>query len=167
MKTPGNHDNSFSRQSIAIILLFTAVLLIVSLLPWLHAMAAKLHLAAPPGHIAWQTSLAQAKRQSAITGRPVLVDFQASWCPPCQMMDREVWTDQGVAKLVAAHFIPVKENMDAAMGKAAATKLGVETLPTILVLNGQGEIINAAQTMGRQQTRKFLTNSLNHIPANR
>ena len=75
-------------------------------------------------------------------------------------MDREVWTDRAVAKVVRQKFIPIRENIDSVGGKMAAKKLGVDVLPTILVINTQGQIIKVAQSMDRRQTMQFLAEAL-------
>jgi len=40
--------------------------------------------------------LAQAKREN----RPIVLDFEASWCVPCQRMDRETFPDPTVSRLL-------------------------------------------------------------------
>ncbi len=162
MKRPRNHYNHFPRQSLVIMALFAATLLIVSLLPWLDSIAAKWGFVAAPGHIAWQTDLRAGQAESRKTGRLLLVDFQASWCPPCRLMDRTVWTDRSVAQIIHRHFIAVREDIDSPEGKTDARHFHVQVLPTILVLNSHGMIVNVAQSMGARQTRRFLTQSITH-----
>ena len=162
MKRPRNHYNHFPRQSLVIMALFAATLLIVSLLPWFDSVAAKWGLVAAPGHIAWQTDLRSAQAESRKTGRLLLVDFQASWCPPCRLMDRTVWTDRSVAQIIHRHFIAVREDIDSPEGKTDARQFHVQVLPTILVLNSHGMIVNVAQSMGARQTGQFLTQSITH-----
>ncbi len=160
MKIARPRYNNFPLQSMVIIALFTGTLVLVALWPWFTAVAAKWGIAATPGHITWHHGLSRGKRESKTTGRLLLVDFWASWCPPCRLMDRTVWTDRTVAHVVKHHFIAVREDMDSSAGKADARKLGVQVLPTILVLNAHGLILNVAQGMGLRQTRRFLTQAM-------
>lgn len=67
---------------------------------------------------------------------PVLVDFSATWCGPCQklapLIDELAADYEGKAKVVK---IDVDNSQD------IATKYGVMSVPTIVLLNG-GEIVN-------------------------
>jgi thioredoxin 1 len=60
---------------------------------------------------------------------PVLVDFWATWCPPCRMMDP-------VIEALARDFKVCKVNVDS--NQKLAARYGVSSIPTLLVFkNGQ------------------------------
>ena len=79
--------------------------------------------------------------------KPVLVDFWAEWCGPCQMMlpvIEELAKEQTEIKVC-------KVNVDEQM--ELARQYRVMSIPTFLVFKN-GEII--AQTLGAQQKEKLL-----------
>ncbi len=71
--------------------------------------------------------------------KPVLLDFTASWCPPCQrlapVIDRLA---EKYAGKVTVGKVDVDESQD------IARKYGIESVPTILFFNG-GELIDTVQ----------------------
>lgn len=136
-----------------------AFLLIVTYLQWpmlkgMYYRAASS--SAPNDGIAWRTDLPSALAESARTGKPVLADFSATWCPQCQVMKHEVWPDAQVAKVVNEGFIPVALDADAVSSRGPAQQYGVEAIPTLLVLDSQGKVLRQAHVLDVAGLRTFL-----------
>jgi thiol:disulfide interchange protein len=106
--------------------------------------------------IAWRTNLDAALYESKQTGKPVLIDFTASWCPPCQVMKHEVWPDARVRDAVNASFIPVMADVDATEGSDAASRYAVSTIPTILVTDAEGQARHGTAFVDAGAMLKFL-----------
>ena len=94
---------------------------------------------------------------SACRGNVVVVDFWASWCPPCRaaipVLERihQEYKERGVKVL----GVNVHDNQDPAVtmldlgatypalvgGDEVAKAYGADSLPTILVIDGEGNIV--------------------------
>lgn len=132
---------------------FAAVCLALTLLFYPYV---RPYLGEPADKIPWQTNLNDALAKARQAGKPVLVDFSASWCPPCQEMKRKSWPEAQVGQVVAQNYIPVLMDVDRPDAQAAAQKYGVETIPAIFVLDGQGNVIRRGEFMSTEELLKFL-----------
>jgi thiol:disulfide interchange protein len=81
-------------------------------------------------------SLVQALAQARTQGKPVLIDFQASWCKNCAAMEETVFTQAEVQKRLK-DFVVVKyqaERPNESPAREVLDHLGVIGLPTFVVL---------------------------------
>lgn len=110
----------------------------------------------PRPQLPWRRNIDRAAALSLQTGKPLLVDFNAPWCPPCRAMRRYVWSNARVQAYVKAHFIPLSASLTAPAARRLARQYNVQYIPRILVLNAHGRILLSASTMGVARTLRFL-----------
>lgn len=112
--------------------------------------------AAPPSSsITWYTDVDAALAEATRTGKPVLVDFAADWCPPCITMKHDVWPDPRVAAAVRNGYVPLLVDIDAQ--PALADRYQVAGIPTVKVLDETGRVLREASFLGASGMARFLT----------
>lgn len=87
------------------------------------------------------SDLEEAKLRAGSEGKMVFVDFYASWCTPCKWMDQTTFKDPKVVEILNDNFIAVKMNIDKTEGFEMKSKYEVQYLPTILIFNSEGAVI--------------------------
>lgn len=103
--------------------------------------AAKTTEKAVPREIRWHSSLDEALAESKRTGKPILADFYATWCPPCQLMEKRTYPD---AKVIAESQKWVMLKVDTDKEEELAVRYRISSLPTLAVLNAEGEPVTGA-----------------------
>jgi thioredoxin-like negative regulator of GroEL len=107
-----------------------------------------------PTRIEWHTDLETALSEARQTNRPVLVDFSADWCPPCIAMKHDVWPNDKVERAVIGSYVPLLIDID--QHGAVADRYGVEAIPTVLMLDGDGRVLRRANFLSASGLVRFL-----------
>lgn len=97
------------------------------------------------------TILSKAKAEKKL----VFLDAYATWCGPCKLMERNVFTDKDVAEFYNKNFINARIDMEKGEGREIAAKYGIRSYPTLLFLNGEGEVVG--KELGYLNTKDFLS----------
>lgn len=95
--------------------------------------------------------VAKAKKEKKI----VFIDAYASWCGPCKMMEKNVFTQKSVGDYFNTNFVNARFDMEKGEGRDIAAKYGVRSYPTYLFLNGDGELVS--QNYGYMEESLFLS----------
>ena len=103
----------------------------------------------------YQAALEDAKQQ----GKPVLIAFSASWCPPCQDMKENVYPDPKVQALFAS-IIPIYVDTDE--NAAIANEYGVNGIPAYVVLSPAGDKLD--EFVGYHEPQDFVNKINRAIP---
>lgn len=98
----------------------------------------------------WEEALAEAKAQE----KPLFVDAFTTWCGPCKVMAKNVFTNDEVGAFFNRNFINVQLDMEQAPGLAFGRKYPVSAYPTLYFIDYDGKVLRKA--IGAQQAEAFL-----------
>jgi thiol:disulfide interchange protein len=94
--------------------------------------------------------LAKAKKENKL----IFLDAYASWCGPCKLMAKNIFTLQSVGDYYNGHFVNAKMDMEKGEGVELAKKYNVRAYPTYLFINGDGEIVH--RVLGYVEEKPFI-----------
>jgi len=105
----------------------------------------------------WWTDETAAAIAARRLGRGIVVDYWASWCTGCRLLDATTLSDPSVRVALEGWFVPVKLDVseDTAPNKARLSLRQIYSLPAILVLDARGREL--ARLGGYLPPDEFLT----------
>jgi len=87
-----------------------------------------------------------ALKKASESGKLLMVDFYADWCQPCKWMDKTTFTNSGIVDMLNSNFVTYKANIDTKEGFLTKEKYGIQFLPTILIFNTKGELVERLES---------------------
>jgi thioredoxin 2 len=84
---------------------------------------------------------------------PIMVDFWAPWCDPCQMMSAAF---KQATNLLEPHIRLTKINIDAE--KDIASRLGIQSVPCLVIFHPGQEVALKIRTMPMTDIVKWANN---------
>lgn len=79
----------------------------------------------------------EALKQAKQEGKPVFIDFYATWCGPCKVLAQTVFTDPEIKAYYDGHFVCLRVDVD--KEKKLANKYEIMSMPTLVFLNSKGK----------------------------
>lgn len=92
-------------------------------------------------HFVESEQLKPVLEQARAKDKLVFVDFYTSWCLPCRLMEEDVFTDRDLAKYVNENFISCRIDAEKGNGVNLAMIYEVSAYPTLLFLDGNGQVL--------------------------
>lgn len=105
--------------------------------------------------VPWVTGVSWAGivARAAAEDRPVLIDFTATWCGPCKLLDVMVFTEKAVIAELA-EVITFQVDIDNPEYRDLKTQFGVTAVPTIAWCDSRGNLVDSFS--GYVSSREFL-----------
>lgn len=116
--------------------------------------------AAAPVHAPFSAlTYEQALERAKADGRLVLVDFTASWCPPCKAMEESTWPDADVQAWIAREAVAIQVDVD--REGELSSKFRASSIPTIVFLEPSGKELG--RFVGYRDAAGFLAEAAKYV----
>lgn len=89
-----------------------------------------------------ENSFAELLTQAQEEDKLIFIDAYTTWCGPCKLMAKKVFTQARVAAIYNERFINAKFDMERGEGPGLANRYSVVAYPTYLFVNGDGELVH-------------------------
>jgi thioredoxin 1 len=103
----------------------------------------------------FEAALQKAGREKKL----VFIDFFATWCGPCKMLDKTTWRDPKVTKWLEANTVPLK--IDAEKEVELAKRYGVGAYPTMVFIRADGTVLD--RIIGYHPPEQFLRKAVAYL----
>ncbi|MCL2623886.1 MAG: DUF255 domain-containing protein [Planctomycetaceae bacterium] len=107
--------------------------------------------------IRWEKNFDTAKKRASEENKPLLLHFYGDSCPPCLLMEREIFPNPLIASKVNTDFVAVKIDMQRSPQLSA--QYGVHAMPTDVYLSPSGQKVFMRQ--GKPEVHQLLTEMSN------
>lgn len=91
-----------------------------------------------------ESSFAELLKLAKKEKKNIFFDAYASWCGPCKLLKKDVFTQVQVGKFFNKNFINVAMDMEKGEGVELSKKFKITAYPTLLFINHKGEVIGSA-----------------------
>ncbi|MFB3386863.1 thioredoxin family protein [Flavobacterium sp. LAR06] len=88
-------------------------------------------------------------------GKPLFIMLYADWCPHCNQMKKEVFSDPNVMDFLKENYVCIWKNIEKEEGLALKKKYNTKSLPTFLFLDSNETLLYALK--GEMKTNEFMT----------
>ena len=105
-----------------------------------------------PDDVPYKTALESAKTQ----GKPLFVMLYADWCPHCNQMKKDVFSDSAVMDILKKNYVCVWKNIEKEEGIELRDKFNTKSLPTFLFIDPKDETLLYA-LKGESKKEEFMT----------
>lgn len=92
-----------------------------------------------------QKDLTEVRQMAAQEGKLYFAHFSAEWCMVCDWMEENTFTDPTLEAFVQDNYLPVRINFDEVQNQRYNDQFQITVLPTILVFNSQGILLDKIQ----------------------
>ena len=112
-------------------------------------------------NLSWKQVQDKAKKEN----KSIFIDIFATWCAPCKMMDKQVYSNDSVGSYFSDHYISIKVQMDQTKqdnefikswyltADSIKKKYDITFYPTFIFLSKEGDIL--LKSVGYSSTKEF------------
>lgn len=108
-------------------------------------------------NLTWVQVLEKAK----VSGKPIFVDAYTTWCGPCKWMAKNIFPNDSAGAFYNKSYINYKLDMEKGEGIDFARKYQVQSYPTYLFFDKNGELVH--RSGGSKPLQSFIGDGMNGI----